>query len=52
MSIMIEGNFANKIGLASHQNAVPLVGSIIIVNDSQEDFENLTLALCFNVFTH
>lgn len=46
MSIMIEGNFANKIGLASHQNAVPLVGSIIIVNDSQEDFENLTLALC------
>lgn len=45
MNITIEGNFAEKIGLASHQNAVPLIGSIVIVNDSEEEFQNLTLEL-------
>lgn len=45
MGISIEGAFAQKIGLASHQNATPLIGSIVIVNDSDEEFENLILEL-------
>ncbi len=45
MGIMIEANLAKKIGLASHQNATPLIGSIAIANDSEEELENLTLLL-------
>lgn len=45
MGIMIEANLAKKIGLASHQNAIPLIGSIAVANNSEEEPENLTLLL-------
>lgn len=45
MGIAFEGTFAKKIGLSSHQNAIPMIGSIVVINDSEEEFENLTLEL-------
>lgn len=41
----IEGVFAEKLGLVSHQNAVPLIRSLTITNDGDADFSGLTLEL-------
>jgi len=44
-SIKIEGTLAGKIGFASHQNAVPVLRELQVVNDSQTDYRNLVLEL-------
>lgn len=45
MGVSIKGVFTEKLGLVSHQNAVPLVRSLTITNDSGEDLESLSLDL-------
>lgn len=45
VGVSIEGAFAEKLGLVSHQNAVPLIRSLTITNDGDEDFADLTLEL-------
>jgi len=45
MEISIEGVVSSKIGLASHQNAVPLLRQLTILNDGEEDLDDLLLEL-------
>lgn len=45
MGVSIQGVFAEKLGLVSHQNSVPLVRSLTITNDGGKDLENLSLDL-------
>lgn len=45
MGISIKGVVTTKLGLASHQNAVPLLRQLTIVNDGAEGFNDLVLEL-------
>ena len=45
MGISIEGIVSTKLGLASHQNAVPLLRQLTIANDGVEGLDNLILEL-------
>lgn len=45
MDIRIGAVVASKVGFASHQNAVPLIRELEIVNDSSEPVNDLTLSL-------
>lgn len=45
MAIFIEGVVSPKIGLVSHQNAVPLLRALAIENRGEESLEHLTLEL-------
>lgn len=45
MGISIEGMVGAKLGLASHQNAVPLLRQLTIVNDGETGFDDLILEL-------
>ncbi|MFW9078854.1 DUF3320 domain-containing protein [Pseudomonas sp. P2757] len=45
MTIKIEGVIANKIGFASHQNAVPVVRELAVHNDGDVDYNDLELEL-------
>ena len=45
MGISIEGDVSSKLGLASHQNAVPLLRQLKIANDGTEGLEDLVLEL-------
>ncbi|MFT9099057.1 MAG: DUF4011 domain-containing protein [Zymomonas mobilis subsp. pomaceae] len=45
MRIRIGVSVASKIGFASHQNAVPLLHSLEVINETEEDFQDLTLTL-------
>ncbi|HET6632466.1 MAG TPA: DUF3320 domain-containing protein [Rhodanobacteraceae bacterium] len=45
MGISIKGTVSTKLGLASHQNAVPLLRQLTITNDSDESLDNLVLEL-------
>lgn len=45
MSVSIEGIVSPKLGLASHQNAVPLLRRLVIVNHGTESFADLALEL-------
>lgn len=45
MRIQIDAVMAEKIGFASHQNAVPMLRELKIVNDDEQDYKNLTLEL-------
>jgi very-short-patch-repair endonuclease len=44
-SIKIEGTLAGKIGFASHQNAVPVLRELQVVNDGDADHRDLVLEL-------
>jgi hypothetical protein len=43
MGISIEGVVSTKLGLASHQNAVPLLRQLIIASDCAEGLDDLVL---------
>src|SRR5471030_652537 len=45
MTIKIEGVIANKIGFASHQNAVPVLRELTVHNDGEADYNDLELEL-------
>src|SRR5258708_7382795 len=45
MTIKIEGVIANKVGFASHQNAVPVLRELTVHNDGEADFNDLELEL-------
>lgn len=45
MGVSIEGIVTNKLGLASHQNAVPLLRRISITNGGEDDLNDLVLEL-------
>ncbi|WEN13780.1 DUF3320 domain-containing protein [Rhodanobacter sp. AS-Z3] len=45
MGISIEGVITAKLGLASHQNAVPLLRQLTIINDDVEGLDHLVLEL-------
>jgi very-short-patch-repair endonuclease len=45
MTIKIEGVIANKIGFASHQNAVPVLRELTVHNDGDADYNDLELQL-------
>lgn len=45
MGISIEGFVSTKLGLASHQNAVPLLRQLTIANDGVEGLDDLVLEL-------
>jgi very-short-patch-repair endonuclease len=45
MGISIEGVVSAKLGLASHQNAVPLLRQLTITNDGAEGLDDLVLEL-------
>lgn len=45
MGISIEGVVSTKLGLASHQNAVPLLRQLTIANDGVEGLDDLILEL-------
>ena len=45
MGISIEGVVSSKLGLASHQNAVPLLRQLIIANEGAEGLDDLVLEL-------
>ncbi len=45
MGISIEGVVSAKLGLASHQNAVPLLRQLTITNDGEAGFDGLILEL-------
>ncbi|MBM9485125.1 DUF3320 domain-containing protein [Pseudomonas sp. ICBG1301] len=45
MTIKIEGVIANKIGFASHQNAVPVLRELVVHNDGEVDYNDLELEL-------
>ncbi|EJN28098.1 hypothetical protein PMI35_03146 [Pseudomonas sp. GM78] len=45
MTIKIEGVIANKIGFASHQNAVPVLRELTVHNHGEADFNDLELEL-------
>jgi very-short-patch-repair endonuclease len=44
-SVKIEGTLAGKIGFASHQNAVPVLRELQVVNDGETDHRDLVLEL-------
>ncbi|WP_137889156.1 DUF3320 domain-containing protein [Pseudomonas sp. 2FE] len=48
MSIKIEGVIASKIGFASHQNAVPVLRELEIINGSEAEHNDLALELVAN----
>ncbi|MGN8159052.1 hypothetical protein ACS8YF_10285 [Salinisphaera sp. SWV1] len=43
MAISIEGVVSAKLGLASHQNAVPLLQQLSITNEGEERLDDLVL---------
>lgn len=45
MGISIEGVVSTKLGLASHQNAVPLLRQLTIASDGEEGLDDLVLEL-------
>jgi len=45
MSIKAQVSVAHKLGFTSHQNAVPLLREIVLHNESDQTFQNLTLQL-------
>ncbi|MGN8197552.1 hypothetical protein ACS8Y6_02540 [Salinisphaera sp. RV14] len=45
MAISIEGVVSAKLGLASHQNAVPLLQQLSITNEGEERLDDLVLEL-------
>src|SRR5450830_141697 len=45
MTIKIEGVIANKIGFASHQNAVPVLRELTVHNEGEVDYNDLELEL-------
>jgi very-short-patch-repair endonuclease len=45
MGIAIEGIVASKVGFASHQNAVPVLRELAVINDEDHDYEQLTIEL-------
>lgn len=45
MDIMIDGVVSTKLGLASHQNAAPLVRQLTVLNNHDEDLADLILEL-------
>lgn len=45
MGISIEGVVSTKLGLASHQNAVPLLRRVTIANDGAEGLDVLVLEI-------
>jgi len=45
MGISIEGVVCAKLGLASHQNAVPLLQQLTLTNEGDEQFDDLVLEL-------
>ncbi|MGP1665476.1 MAG: DUF4011 domain-containing protein, partial [Rhodanobacter sp.] len=45
MGISIEGMVTSKLGLASHQNAVPLLRQLTIINDGEAAIEDVSLEL-------
>lgn len=45
MEILIAGIVSTKLGLASHQNAVPLLRQLIITNESEEGYDDLVVEL-------
>ncbi|MFW0753970.1 DUF3320 domain-containing protein [Pseudomonas sp. H11T01] len=45
MTIKIEGVIASKIGFASHQNAVPVLRELAVLNDGHTDYNDLVLEL-------
>lgn len=45
MGILIEGVVSAKLGLASHQNAVPLLQQLTITNEGEERLDDLVLEL-------
>lgn len=45
MGIKAQVSIAHKLGFTSHQNAVPLLRELILHNESEETFQDLTLHL-------
>ncbi|MDR3104230.1 MAG: DUF3320 domain-containing protein [Yokenella regensburgei] len=45
MSIKAQVSIARKLGFTSHQNAVPLLRELVLHNESEQTFQNLTLRL-------
>jgi len=45
MGIRAQVSVAGKLGFTSHQNAVPLLRELVLHNDSDQSYENLTLQL-------
>lgn len=45
MSFKIEGVIASKIGFASHQNSVPVLRELVVINDGDIDLNDLVLEL-------
>jgi very-short-patch-repair endonuclease len=45
MSIQAQVSIAHKLGFTSHQNAVPLLRELILHNESEQTFQDLTLHL-------
>lgn len=45
MAFRIRGVVSPKIGFASHQNAVPVLQELVIVNESPDLFEDLELSI-------
>lgn len=45
MTIKAQVSIARKLGFTSHQNAVPLLRELVLHNESDQTFENLTLHL-------
>ncbi|WP_017348380.1 DUF3320 domain-containing protein [Pantoea sp. A4] len=45
MGIKAQVSIASKLGFTSHQNAVPLLRELVLHNESEEAYENLTLHL-------
>ncbi|MFP1979835.1 DUF3320 domain-containing protein [Lonsdalea quercina] len=45
MSIKAQVSIASKLGFTSHQNAVPLLRELVLYNESERTFEDLTLHL-------
>lgn len=45
MSIKVQVSIAHKLGFTSHQNAVPLLRELVLHNESEQRFQDLTLYL-------
>lgn len=45
MSIKAQVSIARKLGFTSHQNAVPMLRELVLHNESEQTFQDLTLHL-------
>lgn len=45
MGVIIEGIVADKVGFASHQNAVPVLRKLVLSNDTEVDQDDLSVEL-------